>query len=242
VAEDAIALQDVVFRWRPALAPCLDIVEFRLAAGERVFLHGPSGSGKSSLLSLIGGVTVPERGQVSVLGTDMVRLPGAARDRFRADHLGFLFQLFNLIPYLSALENILLPCRFSVPRRAAAEAAGGSARDEARRLARQLDLAPELLEHPAAELSVGQQQRVAAARALIGGPRVVIADEPTSALDAEREQAFLDLLLAECARRDATVLLVSHDVRLADRFDRGVALADINRASVDRDSRRPSPI
>jgi putative ABC transport system ATP-binding protein len=236
VAEDTVVLQDVVFRWRPALAPCLDIVGFRVAAGERVFLHGPSGSGKSTLLSLIGGVTVPERGQVSVLGADMARLPGAARDRFRADHLGFVFQLFNLVPYLSALENILLPCRFSALRRAAVEATGGSARDEARRLARQLDLASELLDRPAAELSVGQQQRVAAARALIGGPRLVIADEPTSALDAERERAFLDLLLAECAGRDATVLLVSHDVRLADRFDRAVALPEINRAAMDRDS------
>jgi putative ABC transport system ATP-binding protein len=235
VGEDTVALQDVVFRWRPVLPPCLDIVGFRVAAGERVFVHGPSGSGKSTLLSLIGGVTVPQRGQVSVLGADMVRLSGAARDRFRADHLGFVFQLFNLIPYLSALENILLSCRFSAPRRAAAEAAGGSVRDEARRLARQLDLAPELLDRPAAELSVGQQQRVAAARALIGGPRLVIADEPTSALDADRERAFLDLLLAECAGRGAAVLLVSHHVRLADRFDRAVALPAINRAAIDRD-------
>jgi putative ABC transport system ATP-binding protein len=235
VAEDIVTLQEVLFRWRRALPPCLDIAGFRMAAGERVFLHGPSGSGKSTLMSLIGGVTVPERGQVSVMGTDLVRLPGAARDRFRAEHLGFVFQLFNLIPYLSALENILLPCRFSTRRRAAVEAAGGSVRDEALRLAQQLDLAPDLLDRPAAELSVGQQQRVAAARALIGGPRLVIADEPTSALDADRERAFLDLLLAECAATGAAVLLVSHDVRLAERFDRAVALAEINRATMDGD-------
>ena len=135
MGEDTVTLEDVVFRWRPTLSPCLEIAEFRVSAGERVFLHGPSGSGKSSMLSLIGGVSLPERGQVRVLGTDLARLPGAARDRFRAEHLGFVFQLFNLIPYLSALDNIMLPCRFSARRRAAVEAAGGSVRDEARRLA-----------------------------------------------------------------------------------------------------------
>ncbi len=233
MAEEIVALEDVLFRWRPSLPPCLDIAGFHVAPGERVFLHGPSGSGKSSLLSLIGGVTRPERGRVRVLGTDVVGLPGPARDRFRAEHLGFVFQLFNLIPYLSALENILLPCRFSARRRAAAETDGASMRAEARRLAAHLDLAPALLARPAAELSVGQQQRVAAARALIGRPRLVLADEPTSALDADRERAFLDLLLAECAAGGAAVLLVSHDVRLAARFDRAVALAEINRARVE---------
>jgi putative ABC transport system ATP-binding protein len=236
VAEETVVLQNLLFRWRPTLPPCLDIDEFRVSAGERVFLHGPSGSGKSSMLSLIGGVTLPERGEVRVLGTDLARLTGPARDRFRAEHLGFVFQLFNLIPYLSALENILLPCRFSPRRRAAAEAAGGSVPAEARRLAEHLDLAPALLERPAAELSVGQQQRVAAARSLIGRPQLVIADEPTSALDADRELAFLELLLSECAATGAAVLLVSHDVRLADRFDRAVALADINRAMTDADA------
>jgi putative ABC transport system ATP-binding protein len=234
--KDAVTLEGVVFRWRPTLAPCLDVADFRVAAGERVFLHGPSGSGKSSLLSLIGGVSVPERGRVCVLGVDLSGLSGAARDRFRAEHFGFVFQLFNLLPYLSALDNIALPCRFSPRRRAAVEATGGSVREEARRLARQLDLAPQLLDRSAAELSVGQQQRVAAARALIGRPQVILADEPTSALDADREQAFLDLLLAECAATGAAVLLVSHDGRLADRFDRAVALSDINCATGDRDA------
>ena len=236
MGEDIVALQDVVFRWRPTLPPCLDIAEFRVSAGERVFLHGPSGSGKSSMLSLIGGVMLPERGHVRVLGTDLVRLPGAARDRLRAEHLGFVFQLFNLIPYLSGLDNIVLACRFSAKRRAAVEAAGRSVRDEARRLAKHLDLAPQLLERSAAELSVGQQQRVAAARALIGGPQLVIADEPTSALDVDRERAFLELLLSECAATGAAVLLVSHDMRLADRFDRAVALVEINCATMDLDA------
>ncbi len=166
-----MALQDVVFRWRAGLPPCLDIREFRMSAAERVFLHGPSGSGKSSLLSLIGGVTQPERGQVGVLGTDLARLSGAERDRFRADHLGFVFQLFNLIPYLSALDNILLPCRFSPARRAAVAAAGRALPDEARRLAQRLDLDPALLARPAVRAVRGP----AAARR--GGAR---ADRPAA--------------------------------------------------------------
>jgi len=226
----AVEFRDVVYRWPGAARPCLAIETFRVTPGERVFLHGPSGSGKSTLLSLVGGVLSPAQGQVAVLGQDLARLPAGARDRFRADHVGFIFQLFNLLPYLSALDNIVLPCRFSPARHARVAAAGARPHAEARRLAAHLDLDAELLARPAAELSVGQQQRVAAARALIGRPGLVIADEPTSALDADRQRGFLDLLLAECAEAGASLLFVSHDARLAERFDRVVALADINRA------------
>ncbi len=221
-----IALADLVFRWPRQRTPCLDIPHLDIAAGERVFLHGPSGSGKSTLLNLIGGVAVPERGRVALLGRDLATLSGRARDRFRADHIGFIFQQFNLLPWLSALDNVLLPCTFSTRRRERA----GDVRGAAERLLTHLDLAPTLWSKPAAELSVGQQQRVAAARALIGRPEIVIADEPTSALDAERQQGFIDLLLAETAASGAALLFVSHDARLAAHFDRIVALADINRA------------
>jgi len=231
MAPRAVWLDNIVFRWRAGDPPCLDLPEFGVAAGERVFLHGPSGSGKSTLLSLIGGVVRPERGSVTVLGTDLRSLSAAARDRFRAEQLGFVFQLFNLIPYLSGLDNILLPCRFAPGRRAAIHAAGATPREEARRLAGHLGLDDALLARPALELSVGQQQRVAVARALIGRPRLIVADEPTSALDAGRQRAFLDLLLDEGAAAGAAVLFVSHDERLAARFDRVVALAAINRAA-----------
>jgi putative ABC transport system ATP-binding protein len=157
-----------------------------------------------------------------------------ARDRFRADHVGFIFQLFNLIPYLSALDNIVLPCRFSALRRNRIAAAGSTPHEEAARLAARLDLDPALLARSAAELSVGQQQRVAAARALIGWPGLVVADEPTSALDAERQRGFLDLLLGECAAAGAALLFVSHDRRLAEAFDRVVGLGTINRAAAER--------
>ncbi|HRQ45867.1 MAG TPA: ABC transporter ATP-binding protein [Rhodocyclaceae bacterium] len=230
----AILFENVRFRWPKAAEPCLDVPAFRVDAGERVFIHGPSGSGKSTLLSLVGGVIEPERGRIEVLGQALRQMRAGARDRFRAANVGFIFQLFNLVPYLSALDNILLPCRFSGER---AARVGSSAREEALRLAHKLDLDATLLNRSAAELSVGQQQRVAAARALIGRPGLVIADEPTSALDADRQQAFLDLLLAECALTRACLLFVSHDERLSERFDRVVSLPEINHASTSAPAR-----
>lgn len=226
----AINLRNISFRWPGAQSPCLEIERFDLGAGERVFLHGPSGSGKSTLLSLVGGVIAPQRGSVIVHGQELAALSAGARDRFRADRIGYIFQLFNLIPHLSALENILLPCRFSRARLARPREDGTTPAAEARRLAARLDLDPVLLGRPAANLSVGQQQRVAAARALIGRPPLVIADEPTSALDADRQRAFLDLLLAECESARTALLFVSHDRRLAERFDRAVSLDRINGA------------
>lgn len=221
----AILFENVRFRWPRAPEPCLDVPAFRVDAGERVFIHGPSGSGKSTLLSLVGGVIEPECGRVEILGQALGEMRAGARDRFRAANIGFIFQLFNLVPYLSALDNILLPCRFSRER---AARVGSSPREDALQLARRLDLEPSLLNRSAADLSVGQQQRVAAARALIGRPGLVIADEPTSALDADRQQAFLDLLLAECGASGACLLFVSHDERLSAYFDRVVNLAELN--------------
>ncbi len=227
-----IALIDLVFRWPRQASPCLDIQNFALATGERVFLHGPSGSGKSTLLGVLGGVALPERGRVELLGQDIAALAGHRRDAFRADHIGFIFQQFNLLPWLSARDNVLLPCTFSKRRHQRANGAGNPAA-EAVRLLERLDLAASLWDKPAAELSVGQQQRVAAARALIGKPEILIADEPTSALDAPRQQAFIDLLLTEATAVGATLLFVSHDQRLATHFDRVLSLADINRAAAE---------
>jgi putative ABC transport system ATP-binding protein len=233
VTDHVIRIEDLLFRWQAKLTPCLDIADFQAAAGERIFLYGPSGSGKSTLLGLLGGVLVPERGSVRLLEMDLVTLSAAARDRFRADHVGFLFQQFNLIPYLSVIDNVLLPCRFSARRRQRAMNGGGSPADEAARLLDHLDLESGLRRRPATQLSVGQQQRVAAARALIGRPEVVIADEPTSALDAERQVAFLDLLGRECREAGSTLIFVSHDRRLAAGFDREIDLPSINRSGTE---------
>ncbi|HRD91428.1 MAG TPA: ATP-binding cassette domain-containing protein [Accumulibacter sp.] len=219
-----IRIENLRFRWADDADFCLDIPLFEVHAGERVFLHGPSGSGKSTLLGLLGGVLVPECGRLHLLGSELTQLRPAARDRFRADHVGFLFQLFNLIPYLSVVDNVLLSCRFSARRLARATAAGNSPAAEAHRLLTQLDLNASLHARQVTRLSVGQQQRVAAARALIGQPEIVIADEPTSALDAERQVAFLELLRDECDRSGSTLLFVSHDRRLATGFDRQLSL------------------
>ena len=220
-ASPAVELRDVVFRWQDGDAFVLELPELVLAAGERLFVHGPSGSGKSTLLNLIGGVVQPAQGDVRLLGQPLATLGTAARDAFRAAHTGFIFQQFNLIPYLSVLDNVRLPCRFS-PRRAAR---AGDETQEARRLLSALDIAAELWTRPANRLSVGQQQRVAAARALLGKPEIIIADEPTSALDAGRQAAFLDLLLAEARAAGSSVLFVSHDLALADHFERTLELA-----------------
>lgn len=226
----AIRLENVRYRWGGAVAPCLTIASFTVAPGEQVFLHGASGSGKSTLLSLLGGVLAPEAGRVEVLGNDLARMPAARRDRLRGDHIGILFQQFNLVPYLSVVENVLLPCRFSARRRARA-AAGAGVEATATRLLAGLGLEAGVWQQEAARLSVGQQQRVAAARALIGRPEIVIADEPTSALDAARQEEFISLMLRECAAAKATVLFVSHDMRLAPQFGRTVALGEINIAT-----------
>ena len=218
----ALRITDLVFRW-PRQAACLDIQGFELAAGERVFLHGASGSGKSTLLGLLGGVALPQAGRIELLGTDITRLSSRARDRFRADHIGFLFQQFNLLPWLPASDNVLLPCTFSARRR---ERAGADPRAEAGRMLRHLDLQPESWRKPAGELSVGQQQRVAAARALIGRPEILIADEPTGNLDSSNGQHVLDLLLTMNRQERTTLVLVTHDPQLAARADRRLLMRD----------------
>lgn len=227
-----IEARDLQFRWPGVAESCLDIPDFRVQATEKVFLYGPSGSGKSTLLGLLGGVLTPQRGSLRVLGDDLSLMRNGAKDQFRVDHVGFIFQQFNLIPYLSVLDNILLPCRFSKIRYARAIADGRSIHDEALRLLHALDLNEALRSRKVTDLSVGQQQRVAAARALIGRPEILIADEPTSALDADRQADFLELLLHECDAARATVLFVSHDRRLSKQFTREISLPEINQTAV----------
>ncbi len=223
----AVALTDVRFAYK-AGRDVLAIERLTIARGETVFLHGPSGSGKTTLLGLLAGVLQANRGQVQVLGEDFTRMASGARDAFRARHLGYVFQMFNLIPYLSVKENILLPIRLDAGRRARL---GSQSFDAAvREVAGELDIA-RYLDTPIGELSVGQQQRVAAARALIGQPEVVIADEPTSALDTDRREQFLQLLFRSCEKAQATLVFVSHDHTLMPLFSRIVELGEINTAA-----------
>jgi len=250
-----LEVRDVRFAWPGEAGDLLSLDGFELAAGGRLFVNGPSGCGKSTLLGLLAGVLVAREGTVNLLGQDWAKLPPATRDARRADHVGVIFQQFNLLPYLSALDNVLLPCRFS--RRRAERASGargsqpprapqgpggpvgasmtagtaGSPQAAARSLLQRVALPEALWTRPARQLSVGQQQRVAAARALIGAPELVIADEPTSALDSARRDEFMALLLGECAASGAALVFVSHDERLAAAFDQRLDLPSANRAN-----------
>ena len=228
MTDHAVALHEVRFAYRGG-APVLDIPALHIARGERVFLHGPSGSGKTTLLGLIAGVLTPTAGKLQVLGSELGSMGSAERDRFRAAHVGYVFQMFNLIPYLSVRDNITLPVRLSAARRARLN--GADANGEAQRLAARLEIEP-LLSQPVTALSVGQQQRVAVARALIGSPEIIVCDEPTSALDTDRRDRFLQLLFASIAVTGSTLVFVSHDLSLAVRFGRTIALPKVNRATV----------
>ncbi|MEW6461562.1 ABC transporter ATP-binding protein [Ectopseudomonas khazarica] len=230
MTQPLIELANLGFAW-PGQAQLLDIPDFTLARGETLFLKGPSGSGKTTLLGLLGGVQRAQSGHIRLLGQDLAQLSAAARDRFRVDHTGYIFQQFNLLPFLSVRENVELPCRFSRQRAERAQQRHGSIDAAATALLEHLGLRAELLERRADELSIGQQQRVAAARALIGQPELVIADEPTSALDFDAREAFLQLLFAECRAAGASLLFVSHDQSLAALFDRNVSLSELNRAA-----------
>ncbi|MBX8509499.1 ABC transporter ATP-binding protein [Pseudomonas cichorii] len=228
-----IELSDLSFNW-PGHPQLLDIPAFRLEPGETLFLKGPSGSGKTTLLGLLGGVQKPGSGSIRLLGQDLSKLSAGARDRFRVDHTGYIFQQFNLLPFLSVRENVELPCHFSRVRAERAEQRHGSVEQATSTLLAHLGLKdPALLSRRAGSLSIGQQQRVAAARALIGQPELVIADEPTSALDADTRESFIRLLFAECREAGSSLLFVSHDQSLAPLFDRNLSLSELNRAAVD---------
>lgn len=220
----AVAIRDLVFSYRPPVR-VLEIAALEIARRERVFVFGPSGSGKTTLLGILAGVLKADSGSVNVLGTELTKLSGPRRDAFRAVHLGYIFQMFNLIPYLSVLDNITLPCRLSAERRRRLD--GTSPEEAARDLMDRLGIAP-FAAKKVTELSVGQQQRVAAARALIGGPELIIADEPTSALDTDLREQFLELLFDCCTRAGSTLIFVSHDRTLMHLFDRSLSLPELN--------------
>ncbi|MFT3956650.1 MAG: ABC transporter ATP-binding protein [Piscinibacter sp.] len=225
-----IELRDVRFAWPRASSDCIAIDALDIGAGETLFLHGASGCGKSTLLSLMAGVLTARSGTVTLAGRSWAGMSGSARDAWRAEHVGYLFQQFNLLPWLSVLDNVLLGCRFSRGRAQRASQRGGTPAAQARTLLQHVGIPDDAWPRAARELSVGQQQRVAAARALIGAPPVVIADEPTSALDSALRDGFMDLLLRECRDTGSTLVFVSHDERLAARFDRTLSLPALNRA------------
>ncbi|MCF2870334.1 ABC transporter ATP-binding protein [Octadecabacter sp. G9-8] len=228
MADPVLQICDLAYQWSGRSAFSVAVADLTIAKGESVLLLGESGSGKSTLLSLICGTILPDTGTVSIAGTNISAMGGGARDRFRAEQIGVIFQQFNLLPFGSVADNILLPLRFAPKRRKRA----GDAADAATNLCSALGLPAGTMDAKATALSVGQQQRVAVARALIGHPPLIIADEPTSALDADSQAAFLDLLFAQMASHDTSLLMVSHDPRLGERFDRVIRMEDV--AQIER--------
>jgi len=213
----ALRLSQLTHAW-PGQAPLIDIPQLTLQQGQHLFIQGPSGCGKSTLLSLLAGVQQVQNGTCEVLGHDLAKLSPSQRDRLRGEHMGVIFQQFNLLPFLDAQANALLPTRLFPSRYQAAAARWGSASAQAQALATTLGLSASVWHQAVHQLSVGQQQRVAAVRALMGQPRLIIADEPTSALDDARQLEFIDLLLNTAAEQGASVVMVSHNARLAERF------------------------
>lgn len=226
-----IDIEPLRYAWSPGSSDTLVLGRLHVDPGQTVFLHGPSGCGKSTLLGLLAGVLSPRQGRVALLGQDWAALRSGQRDAFRADHVGVIFQQFNLLPYLSVLDNVTLPCRFSKLRRERCKASGGP-ENSAQNWLQRMDLPPALWSRRADALSVGQQQRVAAARALMGQPELILADEPTSALDAALRQGFMDVLLQAARDAGSTLVCVSHDEQQAQRFELQWSLPALQQAQV----------
>ncbi len=200
--------------------PILDIKEFHVDASEQVVLMGRSGSGKTTLLHVIAGISRPDAGVVSIDGCDITRLSEAGRDRFRADKIGYVFQTFNLLPGFSALENVLLGMSFAGGRPDSARA---------RKLLERVGLKHRLTHRPAM-LSVGEQQRVAVARALANRPKLLLADEPTANVDAGHQQQIIDLVRQTCREENVSLLIVTHTADVAEQFGRVERLENFNQA------------
>ena len=225
----AIQLSDIDFSWGSARDDFrIQVKDFQLEKNESVILVGPSGGGKSTLLSLICGIINSKYGITKILGENLGEMSRSERDSFRADNIGIIFQQFNLLPYLSALDNVLLPLEFSFARKKVLGKTKADYKIEGRRLLNSLSIGPDTLgKQKAVTLSIGQQQRVAAARAFIGSPELIVADEPTSSLDEGSQDEFLKQLFAQKTSTGASLLMVSHNPRLEKWFDRLVKLESI---------------
>lgn len=220
---NAIEIEELVFGYNDHQS-ILNIPKLTIQKGESIFLFGPSGCGKTTLLGLLTGILIAKAGTLKVLDSEPSKMSAHRRDRFRADQMGYIFQQFNLIPYLNVIENICLPLWMSQTKKSRVQKED---RDEAKDLASRLGL-KESFNQNVSKLSIGQQQRVAVARALIGSPELVVADEPTSALDDDRQMEFIDLLLEKTRDKKATVVFASHNRKLAAHFDRTISLSEIN--------------
>ena len=221
----AISLNNIEYKYKSkATSPDLTIPQWDLKRGQQVFLYGDSGSGKTTLLNLLAGVLTPSAGVIKIFDRAFSSLSARQRDKFRARHIGVVFQQFNLIPYLSVLKNIQLADYFASTKRK-------DIIDSAQALLSKLKMPASVLNKRASELSVGQQQRVAIARALINQPELLLVDEPTSALDASARDAFMKVLIETCAAANTTMVFVSHDMSLQDYFETSIAMPLLSQSS-----------
>lgn len=226
----AIKIRNLRFKYLDSKDDLLFISNLEVAQGAHLLIEGASGSGKTTLLNLLAGVQEYEEGTIEILGKELNDFKPKQLDNYRANHVGIIFQLFNLIPYLSILENVMLPCSFSEERKAKALRSDQNLEHEALRLIKALGLdEADIHGLETANLSVGQQQRVAAARALMGHPEIIIADEPTSALDNQNTEQFMQLLLQECERYNSTLIFVSHDTALKSYFNQSLNIKDLGK-------------
>jgi putative ABC transport system ATP-binding protein len=219
----AVKISHLQFSW-PGQTPLIKDLSLALDAGESLFISGPSGCGKSTLLNILAGVIPVQEGKIWIHGRLLSELSNTAKDQLRGEEMGFIFQQFNLIPYLSVTDNILLPTYLYPKRLHAAVAQHGSVTHALQYLVDRLGLSQSLLQQAAHQLSIGQQQRVAAARAFIGKPSIVIADEPTSSLDWNNQSQLMDLFLGLADEQNTALMMVSHDERLSPRFDHTLAV------------------
>ncbi|TAA45210.1 ABC transporter ATP-binding protein [Corallincola spongiicola] len=219
----SIVIHELLFSYpEQAQTPVLNIPQWSAHGAEHVFLQGPSGSGKTTLINVLNGTFPVTQGQLEICGQRLDKMSARQRDKFRANHIGCVFQQFNLVPYLSALENVRLAAYF---------ASNGGSGQLAESLLDDLGIPTSLLHQASQQLSVGQQQRVAIARALINRPALLIMDEPTSALDKKNRDQFMTLLMAMLAEHPTTLIFVSHEDDLASHFVRHESILDINQAT-----------
>jgi ABC-type lipoprotein export system ATPase subunit len=209
------------------ILPILDVPTFQVDAAEQMVLIGRSGSGKTTLLHLISGISRPDEGTIRIDGINIVQLPEAGRDRFRADKIGYVFQTFNLLTGFTALENVLLGMSF---------ATGRVRPERAKHLLERVGLGHRL-HHKPAQLSVGEQQRVAVARALANKPKLLLADEPTANIDTRHQQQVVDLIRQTCREENVVLVLVTHTPDVARQFERVENLENINRVTAKSQSK-----
>ncbi len=222
-----IQVRNFIFSYPKHLQTQIAVPDFDLQKGESLFVYGPSGSGKTTFLECLAGVLTGYKGQIVVLDQDYLSLSPRELDEFRANHIGYIFQNFNLIPYLTVKQNILLPLEFSQPRKVFYLEQIQKGQDQLTQLCQDLGI-ESLLSQNVQTLSTGQQQRVAAARAFIGNPSIIIADEPTSALDQQNRQGFIELLFNLNKRYQSTLVFVSHDLSFKNLFNSSIQIGNIN--------------